>query len=129
MEAFSPRHSATSWRTTRSAGGGESIEALLALVLLAPLAGEEALRLEPSQQRIERPFVDRQAALGERLAQRVAVVLGAELAEHGEHQAAAPQLEAQVLEESGLGGVRGVRSRRHGSSQVVCEAQCVTHTV
>ena len=79
-------------------------------------------------QRIQRSFVDRQAALGQGLAQRVAVVLGAELAEDGQHQAAAPQLEAQVLEQGLV--VRGrVSGSWHGASQLVCEAQCVTHTV
>jgi hypothetical protein len=44
-------------------------------------------------------------------------VLGAELAEHGEHQAAAPQLEAQVLE-GGLGVGRQELAARFVSGSV-----------
>jgi hypothetical protein len=36
----------------------EAVEAFGAFFLFAPLALEEALRLEPAQQRVERPFVD-----------------------------------------------------------------------
>ena len=39
----------------------EAVEALGALFLFAPLALEEALRLEPAQQRVECPFVDLEA--------------------------------------------------------------------
>src|SRR5215469_5102757 len=37
----------------------ETIEALVALVLLAPLAGEETLALEAAQQRVERALIHR----------------------------------------------------------------------
>src|SRR5262245_26954306 len=38
--------------------GGEPVEALVALVLLPPLAGQKALALQPAQQRVERALVD-----------------------------------------------------------------------
>src|SRR5262245_57927037 len=74
-------------------GGGQLVEALLPLVFLAPFADEEPLALEAAEERVERAFVHRQVALGERLAERVAVVLAAELAEDAEDQPAAPQLQ------------------------------------
>src|SRR4029077_7230902 len=42
--------------------------------------------------------------LGESLAKRVAILLGAELREDGQDQGAAAQLHADVLEEMGFGG-------------------------
>ena len=79
----------------RLAIGREPIKALLPLLLLAPLAGQQALRLKPPQQRIERTLLDRQALIRQRLAQGVPVVLHPELSQHREHQAASPQLHAK----------------------------------
>src|SRR5205809_7719989 len=69
----------------------QQVVTLVPLALLAPLALQESLRLEPAQQGIERALVHDEALLRERLAQRVAVLLVAELGEHRHHQAAAPQ--------------------------------------
>src|SRR6476660_9692185 len=84
----------------------EPVEALVAFVLLAPLTGEESLAFEPAEQGIERALVDRQPVLVERLAQRVAVLLFAQRGEYREDQAAAPQLEAEIVEGIGARGHR-----------------------
>ena len=44
-------------------------------------------------------FVDGHAAVGEGFAQRIAVVLGAELGKDSQDEAAAPELQAEVLKE------------------------------
>jgi hypothetical protein len=94
----------------------EAVEALPALVLLAPLAGQQPLVLEPAQQRVQRALVDVQPVLGQRLAQRVAVLLGPQRGQHGQHQAAPPQLQPQVLERLGA----------HGRGTTVCDIVDVT---
>ena len=48
----------------------QPVEALVALFFLAPLAGQQTLGFKPAQQRIERAFVDHQAVVRQRLAQR-----------------------------------------------------------
>src|SRR5436305_14643360 len=73
----------------RLALGGEAVEALVA-PFLAPFAGQQALRLEPAQQGVERALLDRQARFFERVAQGVAVPLLAQGSEHGEDERAAP---------------------------------------
>ena len=70
--------------------------------------GEHALRLEPAQERIERAFLDRHAALGQGLAQRIAVLHFAQLREDGEDQCAA----AQFAFELGCGAFADI----HGAS-------------
>src|SRR3954466_10409527 len=45
----------------------ETIEALVALALLAPLADQQPLRFEAPQQRIQRPLVDGKSVLGKQL--------------------------------------------------------------
>ena len=92
-------HSSSNWAKIRFAVAGEAVKPLVALVFLAPLAGQQPLGLQAPQQRVERAFVDLQAALGQGLAQRVAVVLLAKLRQHCQSQAAAPQFQAKVLEE------------------------------
>src|SRR5215469_541776 len=57
----------------------EAIEALVAFFLFAPFTEEQALGLEPAEERVKRTLVDLEAALVEVLAQRVAVVFPAEL--------------------------------------------------
>src|SRR6201982_1111193 len=59
--------------------GREPVEALVAFVFFAPLAYQKALGLESAEERIQRAFVDLQAALGKVLAERVAVMLRAKL--------------------------------------------------
>src|SRR4051812_14753397 len=73
-------------REDAAAVRGEAIEPFLPLVFFAPLAREQALALEPAEQRVQSAFVDRQASLGERLPEGVAVMLAAELPEHGQHE-------------------------------------------
>jgi len=80
--------------------GREAVETLVAPVLLAPFADQEALGLEAAEQRVERAFVDGEAETGERLAQGVAVLLVFELGKHGHDEAAAAELEAKLLEEA-----------------------------
>ena len=79
--------------------GGEAIEALVAFLLFAPLADEEALGFEASQEWIEGAFVDDQAMIGEVFAERVAVMLLPELREDGESKTAAPELEPKVFKD------------------------------
>src|SRR5262245_23780918 len=66
----------------RLAVARQAVETLPAFLLLAPLAREQPLALEAPQERVERALVDREAVLLEGLAQRVAVVLTAQLGEH-----------------------------------------------
>ena len=56
--------------------GGEPVEALVALVFFAPLAGEEALGFEAAEEGVEGAFLDGEAFVGEGFAEGVAVVLG-----------------------------------------------------
>jgi len=101
----------------------EAVEALGALFLLAPLALEETLRLESAQQRVERPFVDLEALFRKGFAQRIAVLLGAQRGEDGEHQRPASQLEPQVFKDR----------RVHGAADtmwnMVSDIQCMTHSI
>ena len=92
--------------------GRKAVEALVAAALLAPLAGQQPLGLEPPQQRIERAFVDLEAQLGQRLAKGVAVVLGRE---------AAPARPASGSRAAARGA--DCRAQRHQPNR------CVTYTV
>jgi hypothetical protein len=85
------------------AGGGEGVEALIALVFFAPLAGEEALGFEAAKEGVEGAFFDGEALVGEGFAKGVAVVLVAELGENGEDEGAAAEFEAEGVEEGGVG--------------------------
>ena len=76
----------------RSPIGRQPVEALVAILLLAPFADEQPLIFEPSQQWIEGAFLDVQAAVRQRLLQRVSVVLDSQLGEHGHHEATAAEL-------------------------------------
>ena len=58
--------------------GAELVEALVALVLLAPLAGEQALGFQAAEERIEGAFLDVEAVFCEGFAEGVAVALLAE---------------------------------------------------
>jgi hypothetical protein len=77
---------------------GKPIEALVALVFFAPLAGEEALGFEAAEEGIERAFLDGKTFVGERLAEGVAVVLNAQLGEDGDDETAAAEFEAKGIE-------------------------------
>ena len=59
--------------------GREAVEALVALFFLAPFAGQQALRLQAAEQRVEGALLNVDPDIGERLAQGVAVVLVAKL--------------------------------------------------
>jgi len=84
---------------------GEPVEALVAFVFFAPLAGEEALGFEAAEEGVEGAFLDGEAFVGEGFAEGVAVMLGAELGEDRDDQAAAPEFEAEGVEELGFWGV------------------------
>jgi hypothetical protein len=80
----------------------EAVEALVALVLFAPFAEKEALGFESTEERIQGALLDVDAMVGERLAERVAVVLLMELSKDGQDKAAAAELEPEIFE-NGLG--------------------------
>jgi hypothetical protein len=84
---------------------GEVVEAFVALVFFAPLAGEEALGFEAAEEGVEGAFLDGEAFVGEGFAESVAVVLGAKLGEDGDDEAAAAEFEAEGVEELGIGGI------------------------
>ena len=75
----------------------QPVEAFIALRVLPPLADQEPLGFEPAQQRVQRAFVHCQPVLGEQLAEGVAVPLLPQRRQHGHREAAAPELEAEVL--------------------------------
>jgi len=79
------------------AAGREAIEALVALVFLAPLAGEQALGFKAAQERVERAFLDLHAVRGQSLAKGVSVMLLPELGQNCEDQAAAAKLKAKIF--------------------------------
>ena len=62
---------------------GQAVETLIALSLFAPLADEQALAFEPSEQRIERALVDSQPVIAKKLAERVAILLSPKSRQHG----------------------------------------------
>ena len=76
-DSLIPFHSAKSWVRISLALRREAVETLVALLLLAPFAGEEALGFEPPQERVEGALFDRQTLISEGLAEGVSVVLGA----------------------------------------------------
>src|SRR5271155_221612 len=84
--------------------GREAVEALVAPLLFAPLAGQQALTLEAAKQRGEGALINLQARLCQRPAQGVAVPLGAEFPQHPQHQAPTPELEAEFVENVFLDG-------------------------
>jgi len=69
--------------------GRQKVEALLAFVLLAPLAGQKALGFQAAEQWVEGAFVDLQAVFGQGLAQSVAVLLAAQGRQDCQNQATA----------------------------------------
>jgi uncharacterized protein len=101
---------------------GQPVEALLALILLAPLAHEKPLALEPAQERVERSLVDLEPRLFERFPQRVPVSLGSQLREDRQREAPPPDLQPQVLEKA---GTRPVRTLFH----IVYATQCMRHGI
>ena len=100
---------------------GEAVKPLVALVFFAPFAGEQALGFEAAQQRVERAFVDLQAAFGEGFAQGVAVVLLAKLGQHCQGQAAAAEFQAEVFEE--------VFGEGHAVPHTLYINYCITYSV
>ena len=78
--------------------GGEAVEALVALIFFAPFAGEEALGFEAAEEGVESAFLDGEALVGEGFAEGVAVVLGTELGEDGDDEAAAAEFKAEGVE-------------------------------
>jgi hypothetical protein len=66
-----PRHSAARSDSSAAPSRGESVEALVALVFLAPFAGEETLGFQPTQHGVKRAFLDLEAGITEDLAEGV----------------------------------------------------------
>src|SRR5277367_5649240 len=62
------------------------VKPLVALVFFAPLADQQALRLEAPQQRVEGAFIDGHAVVGEGFAEGVAVLLGLKGGQDSEDQ-------------------------------------------
>jgi hypothetical protein len=69
------------------------VEALVALVLFAPLAEQQPLGFESAKKRIKSALLDVHTMVRERLAERVAVVLFTELDEDGQDNTAPSELE------------------------------------
>src|SRR6185312_9845704 len=82
--------------------GGQTIETLIALLFLAPFADQQALALQPAQQRIQSAFIDLHALLGKRFAQGVAIAFVPQFSQHRQDQAAAPEFKPQVFENFGV---------------------------
>src|SRR5262249_52207898 len=59
---------------------------------------EQFLAFQAAQEGVQRVFIDGEAAVRQRFRQGVAVIFGAELGQHGQHQAAAAQLQTEVFE-------------------------------
>src|SRR6266849_361738 len=100
---------------------GQNVKALVALILFAPFAHQQALGLQAAQERIESAFVNLHAMLAQRLAKCVAVLLGAELRETRQDQRAAAQLHANVLEKVGFDG--------HTVHHPLYTIHCMTHSI
>ena len=77
---------------------------------------------EAAEEGVEGAFFDGQALVGEGFAEGVAVVLGAELGEDGDDQAAAAEFEAEGIEDLGIGG-------RVGGVSILYVNYCMTHSV
>src|SRR5208282_830677 len=99
--------------------GRKAIEALVALVLLPPLADEKALGFEAAEEGVKGTFVHFHALVGKDFAESVAVVLGAESGEDGEDETSAAKLEAEIFEEAG-----GWAAVFH----IVCDTHYMTHS-
>ena len=106
--------------------GREFVETFVALVFFAPLAGEELLGFEAAEEGVQGAFFNGKAFVGEGLAEGVAVVLGAELGEDGDDEAAAAEFEAEGVEDLGFDlGLRRVGCWFHTVCQLLYDVQCV----
>ncbi|RSL17050.1 hypothetical protein EDE15_2578 [Edaphobacter aggregans] len=85
-----------------AAQGRESVKALVSLLLLAPFTGQQALRLQPAKQRVERALLNGQPMVSQSLAQRVAVVLLAKLRQNRKNEAPAAKFESKRIEQFAL---------------------------
>jgi hypothetical protein len=72
-------------------GRADRVELARPRLLGVPLAGQQALFLQPPQQRVERVPVHREPGLLQGLQQGVAVVRPSQRGEAGQHHRAAPQ--------------------------------------
>ena len=77
---------------------GKFVEALLAVVFLAPFALEEALAFEAAKKGVEGAFIDLDAEAGEILAQGIAVMFAPELGQDRDDEKAATELEPEMIE-------------------------------
>jgi hypothetical protein len=101
------------------AGGREAVEALVALVLFAPFAEEQALGFKATQERIKGALFNVDAVVGEGLTKGIAVVLLAKLGKDGENEAAAAELKVEILED-------GLKSFGHTVLYILYGIQCMT---
>ena len=78
--------------------GGETVEPLFALVFFSPLADQQALSFKPAKQWVESALINSHAVIGQRFAERVAVVLGPQGREHRKGKTAPAKLLTEVFE-------------------------------
>ena len=113
-----------------SSRGRKAIEALVALVLFSPFANQQSLRFQPPEQRVQRTFVNHQTIVGERFTERVAVLLGFELGEYRDNQAAPPELEPQGIENPRIWRKSGCRREWiHRVHHTVCLTHCMQYSI
>src|SRR5882757_1311870 len=79
--------------------GRQEIETLVALVLFAPFAAKEALRLQAAEKGIQRALFDLHPMFRQSLTEGVAVLLGPKLGQDSENQGAAPKLRSEIVED------------------------------
>ena len=81
---------------------GKLVEALPAIVFLAPFAFEEALGFKAAEERVKSAFVDLDAERSKVLAEGIAVMLSPELGEDRDDEQAAAQFQPEIIEEIGI---------------------------
>src|SRR4029079_3541508 len=86
-----------------------------------PFAGQQPLRFEAAEQRVECAFLDPKAGIVEHLAKRVAVALHAKRGEDREPERAAPQLHLELLVQ--------ILVDRHAVRHILCDIHCMTYSI
>src|SRR6185503_15629517 len=105
----------------------ESVEALIAFVLFAPLTRQQTLSFQAAEKRVKSALVNLQAALSQVLAERVAVVLLPKLCQDGKREAAPAELESEIFKRTFSYG--HARSSESLCQLVLCSIHCTSHTV
>jgi hypothetical protein len=77
---------------------GQLVKTLVPLRVFTPLADEKPLGFEPAKQRVKRSFVDLNALFGEIFAERVSILLAAEVGKNGEDKSSSPEFHPQIFE-------------------------------